>query len=475
MIKEFFKNSLIYIVGTIVTRGIGILLVPIYTRYLSPSDYGIIDLFTIVASIINLTIALEISQAIARYYQDAKGDLQKALYTSTAFWFTFVVYGAYCIVSLIFSDIFTTLLLDDSKYKDIFILATFSIATNGIFYFTQNQLKWQIQPKDSIYASLLNIVIVVVVAVLLLTNSQLKIESIFIAQILGNVIASLLAIYYAINSYKFLFDYKKLKEMISFSTPLVLSGVAIFIAMYIDRIAIKDLLGFNDLGIYGVAYRFSSVAGLVMIGFQNSITPLIFKNYNNNNTPREISTIFDIFSIFALLTICGSIIFSKEILILFTTPNFYNASQLIGLLVMISFFSNMYIFAPGITIAKKTKYVIYITITIALLNIFLNYTLIPIFGLVGSAYATLIGSIVGFFMYCFISYRFYPIPYSTKRLLISFAIVLTSSYFIENILNKIDIYSIIAKLFYFICLSLILVFLLYSKTNLKYNIFAKRS
>lgn len=87
----------------------------------------------IIASIINLTIALEISQAIARYYQDAKNDYLKAIYTSTAFWFTMTVYSIYFIISIIFSDTFTVWLLNSIDYKTIFILASLSIATNGIF------------------------------------------------------------------------------------------------------------------------------------------------------------------------------------------------------------------------------------------------------------------------------------------------------------------------------------------------------
>lgn len=77
MIKSFIKNSAIYTIATVLTRGIAIFLVPIYTIYLTPTEYGIIDYFMILASIINLTIALEISQAVARYYQDAVGMKEK--------------------------------------------------------------------------------------------------------------------------------------------------------------------------------------------------------------------------------------------------------------------------------------------------------------------------------------------------------------------------------------------------------------
>ena len=115
MIKSFIKNSAIYTIATVLTRGIAIFLVPIYTRYLTPAEYGIIDYFMILASIINLTIALEISQAVARYYQDAAGMKEKRSYVATAFLFTIFVYVLYFLISFIFSSEFAYLFLDDES------------------------------------------------------------------------------------------------------------------------------------------------------------------------------------------------------------------------------------------------------------------------------------------------------------------------------------------------------------------------
>lgn len=467
MIKSFIKNSFIYTIATVLTRGIAIFLVPIYTRYLTPAEYGIIDYFMILASIINLTIALEISQAVARYYQDAVGMKEKRSYVATAFLFTIFVYVLYFLISFIFSNEFAYLFLDDENMSILFIIASGAIATNGIFYFVQNQLKWQIQAKDSVIVSIVNIIVLASVAIYLLVIVGLKVESIFIAQIIANILASILGVYMARKSYGFLFVYEKFKEMISFSYPLVFSGVAVFIAVFIDRIAIKDLLGLDELGIYGVAYRFAAVASLVMIGFQSSLTPLVYKHYKEPNTPKDISKIFNIFSIFALFVVAGSILFAKEMVILFTTEAFYSSHSLIAILVLVVFFSNMYIFAPGIGIAKKTKLTAMITIISAILNTILNYTLIPIFGLNGAAYASLISAIVAFFMYLLIAYKYYPIPYKTKELFLSFIFVLIFSYGILSMFDEINLVSIIVKMIYLLLVIIGVSFLLIEKEHLE--------
>ena len=262
MIKEFFKSSFIYTIGTILTRGVGIILLPIYTRHLSPSEYGIIDVFMILGSIVALTIALEIHQAVVRFYQDTKDEDKKIQYVSTAFLFTVFVYGLYFCASCFFSNEITLLVFDNANYEYIFLLASAAIATNGLFYFASGQLRWQILPKESVFVSVFHVVIVASVAVYLLVVENMKVESIFIGQIFGNMLGTALSMYYTRSSYRLVFDYVKFQEMINFSYPLVFSSIAVFVALYVDRIAIKELLGLGELGLYGVAYRFATVTSL---------------------------------------------------------------------------------------------------------------------------------------------------------------------------------------------------------------------
>ena len=134
---------------------------------------------------------------------------------------------------------------------------------------------------------------------------------------------------------------------------------------------------------------------------------------------------------------------------------------------MAVFFSNMYIFAPGISIAKKTKLISLISVIAAIINTILNYTLIPLLGLSGAAYATLISAIITFSLYIFFSRKYYPISYNAKPTLLSFVIMLVSSYVIINIFNEIQLITIIIKS---VCLMLVFViisFLLLEKEDKK--------
>jgi len=471
MIKTFFKNSFIYTIGNILTRGISIILLPIYTRYLTPAQYGIIDLFSIIASIISLTVALEISQAIARYYQDVETRYEKTAYTSTAFLFTIFMYLLYIIVSLTFADQLTVWILDDINKKNIFLLATFAISTSGVFYFTQNQLKWQIQPKDSVIVSIVNMLVMAIVTLYFLLFKHYQVESIFIGQIVGNILAIFIGIYYAKESYKIIFIYKYLKNMLHYSFPLIFSSISVFISLYIDRIMIKEFLDFNELGIYGIAYRFASVVGIIMIGFQQSLTPLIFKHYKEKDTPQKISQIFNIFIIFSLIIYLGSILFSKEVVELLTTPEYYKSSDIIPFLVLVILLSNMYIFFPGLSIVNKTKLLAILNLFGAIINTILNYYLVQIYGLLGIVYATLMGAFLVLVARVFLSNKYYPLPYVWKKIIIVFISITLIGYFTNRYICELSFFYILSLKFCIILIALYLISIVFFKDKINKKVF----
>jgi O-antigen/teichoic acid export membrane protein len=119
----------------------------------------------------------------------------------------------------------------------------------------------------------------------------------------------------------------------------------------------------------------------------------------------------------------GISLFAKEIISLITSPQYYEASQLVKYLVPSILLLNMYIFAPGIGIAKKSKFIFMISFSGALLNTLLNIVLIPWLGTKGAAIATLIASFFAFVVYMILSQKFYFIPHQWRALVVSAAAV----------------------------------------------------
>jgi O-antigen/teichoic acid export membrane protein len=204
--------------------------------------------------------------------------------------------------------------------------------------------------------------------------------------------------------------------MLRFSIPLVPSGIGVLVTLYIDRVAIRTLMTIADVGLFGIGYRIASITGLLMVGFQVALTPLIYANYRDPRMPDELATIFRAFVGFAVLIVLGLALFAREILVIVATPTFYPAAAVVPLLAPALLLSSMYVFAPGLAIAKRTGPIAAIHITSALLNTALNLTLIPLLGITGAALATLLSAVFAFGAYMVLSQRHYPVAHDWTRL-----------------------------------------------------------
>jgi O-antigen/teichoic acid export membrane protein len=437
MLKQFFRDSFIYGLATIVTRGISLFLVPIYTRVLSPGEYGVIDMVAVVASLVNLTVALEISQGVARYFTGAKTMEEKRTYASTSLWFSLAAYGLALLIALPYTGELSELILGDRVYEPILRVALVSVGLNGLFYLLQNQLRWQLSPKSNAVASLVSTSTTFASSILFVVYYRTGVIGVFYGQIIGLGTGCLLSAWFSRSSYGFLFSNTALKEMLSFSIPLVPSSIAVFVALYIDRLAIRHLMTIEDVGLYGIAYRFATILPLLLMGFQGALTPLVYNNYENAETPGELERIFRYFLALLLPALLGLIIFSREILILFTTPSYYAASSVMGVLGAAMLLSRMYIFAPGLAIEKKTGHIAGISVIGAIINTALNYLLIPVFGMMGAAAATLVGAAVSFGLYMIFSQKLYHVPHRWWKISLSGAMVIL----VAVLMNLIDLGS----------------------------------
>jgi len=249
----------------------------------------------------------------------------------------------------------------------------------------------------------------------------------------GALVGVVYGLWHLRRSFRFRFDVARLKEMLIFSAPLVPSSISVFISLYINRLMINHYLSLGEVGLFGVGFRLASIVGLVMVGFQGALTPLVFTHYREEQTPRQLALIFRVFLAFALLVFLSLSLFASEILYVMTTPAYYSAAQVVIYLVPAILLSNMYIFAPGIGIAKRTHLVLWINVGGASLNTLLNWLLIPQFGITGAAVATLLGSGCVFAAYMAFSQSLYRVPHQWRPLGLSVVVAAILAFWIPKI------------------------------------------
>jgi O-antigen/teichoic acid export membrane protein len=398
-------------------------MLPFYTRVLSPTDYGVTEMLAIFTSLVGFTIALEISQGLARHFGEVRDDADRIAYASTSLWFTIASYTVFLVLGILFAGPATRLLFGRADYATIFLVALFSIWVNGLFGIVQTQLRFQLQSRHFAMSNLVNTFVSIGAIISLVLFRRMGVLGVIVGQMVGRFAGAVIALYFARDIYRLTFSREKLSEMLRFSMPLVPSSVGVFLMLYIDRIAIKELMSLADVGIFGIAYRLVSVLGLLIASVQTALVPLIYSNYRRPDTPGEIERIFRYFVAAGLIVLMGVSLYARELVSLLATPAYYGAASVVALLAAATLLSQMYMFAPGLGIANKTWTIGVISIIGAAMNTGLNIAFIPHWGIQGSALANLVSAAVVFTIHMAYSQKLYRIPHQWGKLGLSVAMV----------------------------------------------------
>lgn len=419
MLKYFFRDSLIYAIPGVLSRGIWFFLLPLLAHYLTPSEMGVVELFTIFFVILRIVLSLEITQAVARFLPEAPSKTDKVLYGSTAFWFTAFMFLLCLTLCLLFPAIISKFLFGSRSYSREIMLSGFSMFTAALFVAVQNQLRWVCDATGAAFAAVIMSLGTAITVVFCLTFLNLTVASILFGELVGSALGLAFALRTARKSVPIVFQFsgRKLIELLKFSYPLVLSAGAVYIMIVADRLVINSILGTDAVGIYSIAAKIASAVTLVTGLVQSSINPLVMNSYKKKDTPAEIELIFSLVIFLLLSILLGLALFSRDIVLLLADEKFIAAAPLVLGVSSAAALLNLYYFAPGLGIAMKTKTIAAIYILIAALNVSLNFTLVPVYGLDGAMYATILAAVLQVLCVFSLGCRVYPIPYRLLRYL----------------------------------------------------------
>ena len=411
MLRQLVRDSAVYGLSRVLVQGLSFLMVPLYTRVLTPVDFGALDVLTVCAAIAAVVVALEVSQGMARFFADSTTEEEKAVYASTSLWFALAAYSIFALVAIVFARGISRALLDTAAFERVVQVAVLSAWSNGLLMLVLNQLRADLKAALYGITSFTYALVTLATTVVLVLLLRLGITGFFLAQLLGNCVGLALAVHFSRKRFRLAFDWARLQEMLAFSLPLVPSSIGVLVTLYVDRFAIKEFMTLADVGVFGVGYRLAAVLGLVVGSFQRALTPLIYTHYRNPDTPAQLARIFRYFMVLALLMVLGVGLFAGEIMRVFAAPEYQAAAQVVPLLAAAVVVSNMYIFAPGLDIAKRTGVIALINVGGAGLTAGLNYLLVPLWGLQGAAFATCLSATAVFSAYMTFSQRLYRVPH----------------------------------------------------------------
>jgi O-antigen/teichoic acid export membrane protein len=423
-VKVLARHGSIYGLANVLGRIISFIMLPIYTRYLTPADYGTLELIYLTTNIIEMVIGLRIEAAVSRFYFDFKEVNDRNTVVSTAT----LGYGALAAAMVLlltpFSGFMATHILDAPDQSALFTIAIITLGVGivnpiGFAYFRvihASVTLMTFRVVTTLVTLSLNIYFVVVL--------KQGVYGILYSSLIAAVLTTIVMMIYVLRRTGFRINWGVLKEMIKFGLPLIPSNMAAYMVHASDKYFIKEYVDMSSAGLYSVGYKIGTlVNSFVTSPFTQIWTPRRFETFTHEGAEKLYARIFTYFVTLSLFVSLMISIMAKEIIIVTVDHAYWPAYKVVPIITLsYTIFSFHYHFNVGIMMKKATKYLAYVNVSNGLLNLLLNLWWIKYWGIWGAAYATLVCFIFKVVMTYYYSNRFFKIEVEWRRVATLFAV-----------------------------------------------------
>jgi len=406
-------NSSIYIIGDVINKAIPFFLLPVLTKHLTPSDYGIITAFGSFVSFITIFIGLSLPGAVNIAFFKLKKKELGIYIVNALIIFAFTVSIVFFIIFIFETEISDRLLLD-REWLYIAILVSISQIITIL-----NTILWIAEEKPKAYTiyQLTQTVLITSLTLILIIGFGLSWKGQIISLLIGAVSFAIISLTFLYKRNYFVFKYDKLdmKDLLSFGIPMVPHQLSGWIRTAGDKILLISLVGSASTGLFTVGYQVGMIMGILATAFNKVWSPYLYKQLNNNPSMElKIKIVkFTYIFFFSILLLVAILYYLSKFLFIYIIDEKFIASQEFVLYVLLSNALNgMYFMVVGyLFYLKKTSFLAYITFSIALVHVLLNYFLINIYGTIGVAYGGVITMGMIFVIVWYVSNRVYPMPW----------------------------------------------------------------
>lgn len=389
--SKIITHSSIYLLGNILQRCVSFIMLPIYTRCLSPADYGVIELLTLAVDFVGLVFGLRISQGIFRYYSQYEGRERNQVVTTALY----LVAGLSLVgisMLVVLSNPIALLAFDDTAQAGNLTLFALTLLGQGFVEIPMIGLRAAQKPFLFVSFSLCKVLIQLSLNIYFVVLLNLKVEGVIYSSLISTALMSLALCSYTLYSRGLAFSRRKASELITFSIPLVLTDMLSFYLTFGDRYFLRVYSGLAEVGIYSLAYKFGFLLSFMVVSPFSNIWDS--EKYAIAKTKDYQAKFQEIFFVYGLALISAGILMSvyiKDFIAIMAAPEFHEAYRVVPI-VLVAYVVNAWagFVNLGIYLTNKTVEIFYGTI-LAVVVVSIGYlVLIPKFGGMGAAVATLL-------------------------------------------------------------------------------------
>ena len=385
--KYLVKNTLIFTIGSVATKFINFILVPLYTNVLSTSEYGTVDLINTICMVLAPITILNINEGVMRFCLDKNSDKNSILLTGIR------IYGISLLISLLIFPV-NSFFSSTAQYSIYIYIYTVTLAGSQLI---MGYLRGIEKLVHYTIGNIIHTLLLVAFNILFLVVMKLGIEGYFLSYIFSSIITTLYAciagkLWTTLKKNKI--DKKLAKQMIKFSVVLIPNTFMWWIMNSSDRVMVTSMVDVSANGIYAVAYKIPSLVVTFTTLFNQAWSYSAIKENGAKDEAEFNSKVFRNYVSIVMFVGIGLMIISKPFLSIYVSKEYYEAWKFTPPLILGFVYLTLASFmATSYTVHKDSIGFLLSGMFGAILNIILNFLLIPIIGTMGAALATCVSYI----------------------------------------------------------------------------------
>jgi O-antigen/teichoic acid export membrane protein len=415
------KEAAVYGLSSIVGRFLNFLLVPFYTNYLAKAEYGVVSNVYAYIAFAFVIYGYGMDSAYMRFVASAEsGDKKQTLSIP---YYSLLLTSILLSLGIHFYAPAISEVIGAEGHANLIQYAGWILFFDTLVIVPFAYLRMTNRAKMFAGLRILNIIINVVLTIMMLAFFKMKLEAVFIANLIASAATALMLAWIALPQLTLKLSGRLFKEMLGFGFPYIPAGLAGIAIQVIDRPIVKALTDNATLGVYQANYRLGVLMMLVVGMFDYAWRPFFLTHARDEDAPKLFSKVFTyLVTLLMFVFVTGSFFVEDVVRIkffgrYFIHPDYWGGLSIVPIVLMAYVFTGAYVnFVVGVYLEKKTKYLPYATGAGALVNVVVNFALIPKFGITGAAIATLLSYVVMAIGIYFPSQRLYHVEYEWGRL-----------------------------------------------------------
>jgi O-antigen/teichoic acid export membrane protein len=416
-LRQLVRSSIIYGAGNYGVKLVGFFLIPVYTRYLTPADYGVLALVATFSRILFVFLNLGQSTALFRFYYEHDTPAEREKVIAGSLWIVLLISLPLALGALALSRPTASLLLGDVALYTLIAIGVLTMACRTLLRLPFAVLR--ANGQDTRYAmwSIVRTALSATLAVALVVGVHMGVRGVLLSALIAEASLVLLLLPRIAGALRGGWAGQETRAQLSFGLALVPAGLAGFVLDLSDRFFLKHYASLDDVGLYSLGYRFGEIIFFVVTAVQLAWPQFVFSNRRSERAPELYSYATTYYLGGMLFLILALSVLAPEMIALMATKAFHGAAVVVPVIALAGLCEGLcYVGTIGIMLQRRPIIRSVAIIVAALVNIGLNFLLIPPYGMLGAAWATLIAFTVQTTILVTIALRYYPIPYQWARM-----------------------------------------------------------